>query len=136
MMLKPFILAIVSFALPAVAFVTVRAANAPLTLELLAQDPAKWIGTAPSAVRWSEDGKSIYFNWNPDAKDDPELFVIPREGGTPSRENVLEQIKKTNLSESILGQPIKFDEKGDLIGAKFFLFKVGAGGKYELVPNA
>jgi dipeptidyl aminopeptidase/acylaminoacyl peptidase len=85
MMLKPFILAIVSFALPAMAFVTVRAANAPLTLELLAQDPAKWIGTAPSAVRWSEDGKSIYFNWNPDAKDDPELFVIPREGGTPSR---------------------------------------------------
>jgi branched-chain amino acid transport system substrate-binding protein len=57
-------------------------------------------------------------------------------GETPTRKNVLEQIKKTDLPESILGQPIKFDEKGDLIGAKFFLFKVGAGGKYELVPNA
>jgi len=64
------------------------------------------------------------------------IAAVCKEGGTPSRENVLEQIRKTNLSESILGQPIKFDEKGDLIGAKFFLFKVGEGGKYELVPNA
>jgi branched-chain amino acid transport system substrate-binding protein len=62
------------------------------------------------------------------------IAAVCKAGETPSRENVLEQIKKTDLPESILGQPIKFDEKGDLIGAKFFLFKVGAGGKYELVP--
>ena len=47
---------------------------------------------------------------------------------------MLEQIKKTDLPESILGQPIKFDDKGDLIDAKFFLFKVGDDGKYTLVP--
>jgi branched-chain amino acid transport system substrate-binding protein len=62
------------------------------------------------------------------------IAAVCKAGETPSRKNVLEQIKKTDLSESILGQPIKFDEKGDLIDAKFFLFKVGDDGKYELVP--
>ncbi len=61
------------------------AQGAALTLELLAEDNAKWIGTSPSQVRWSEDSASIYFLWNPEAKDDPELYVIPREGGTPQR---------------------------------------------------
>jgi branched-chain amino acid transport system substrate-binding protein len=64
------------------------------------------------------------------------IAAVCKAGDTPSRKNVLEQIKKTDLSESILGQPIKFDEKGDLIGAKFFLFKVNENGKYELVPSA
>src|SRR4051812_795820 len=64
------------------------------------------------------------------------IATVCKVGETPSRKNVLAQIKQTNLGDSILGQPIKFDEHGDLIGAKFFLFKVGDGGKYELVPNA
>jgi branched-chain amino acid transport system substrate-binding protein len=64
------------------------------------------------------------------------IAAVCKAGVTPSRKNVLEQIKKTNLPDSILGQPIKFDENGDLIGAKFFLFKVDDSGKYELVPNA
>jgi len=62
------------------------------------------------------------------------IAAVCKAGETPSRKNVLDQIKKTDLSESILGQPIKFDEKGDLIDAKFFLFKVGDDGKYTLVP--
>jgi ABC-type branched-subunit amino acid transport system substrate-binding protein len=64
------------------------------------------------------------------------IAAVCKAGEEPSRKNVLEQIKKTDLSETILGQPIKFDEKGDLIGAKFFLFKLDDAGKYELVPNA
>src|SRR3954463_8766604 len=62
------------------------------------------------------------------------IAAVCKAGETPSRKNVLDQIKKTDLPESILGQPIKFDENGDLIGAKFFLFKVGDDGKYTLVP--
>jgi dipeptidyl aminopeptidase/acylaminoacyl peptidase len=58
---------------------------APLTLNLIARDTAKWIGESPSDIRWSADSRSIYFQWNPDAKETSELFSIAREGGTPSR---------------------------------------------------
>jgi dipeptidyl aminopeptidase/acylaminoacyl peptidase len=53
----------------------------PLTLEGIARDPAKWIGVSPTQVRWSEDGRSLYFQWNPEAADLTELYVVPREGG-------------------------------------------------------
>ncbi len=34
-----------------------------LSVEKIMQDPA-WIGTFPSNIRWSEDSKTIYFNYN------------------------------------------------------------------------
>ncbi|HEX5151263.1 MAG TPA: hypothetical protein VFW07_07430 [Parafilimonas sp.] len=39
--------------------------KAQLTVEQIMQDP-KWIGTSPSQVCWSYDGRSIYFKWNPE----------------------------------------------------------------------
>ncbi len=62
-----------------------RGSAARLTLEGIAQDPAAWIGAPPTQVRWSEDSESIYFMWNPEAADVPELYVIPRTGGTPTK---------------------------------------------------
>src|SRR5687768_16223431 len=38
---------------------------APLTVEKIMRDP-KWIGVYPSNISWSEDGKQVYFNWNPE----------------------------------------------------------------------
>jgi dipeptidyl aminopeptidase/acylaminoacyl peptidase len=70
-----------------------------LTLEVIAQDSAKWIGTPPSQVRWSDDGQSLFFEWNPDAKDDAELFSIPRDGGTPTRV-ALEQYRSIPPSQA------------------------------------
>ena len=55
------------------------------------------------------------------------------EGGDPSREAVNEEIRKVEIPDSLLGQPIKFDANGDLENAKFFIFKVQKG-KFELVP--
>ena len=37
---------------------------------------------------------------------------------------------------SILGQPISFDSHGDLVNAKFFLFKINSSGKYQLIPSS
>ena len=73
-----FSLVFVSCALAAVA-------QEPLTLEGIARDTAEWIGTSPSDVAWSEDGRSIYFMWNPEANDDPDLYVVTREGGQPEK---------------------------------------------------
>jgi dipeptidyl aminopeptidase/acylaminoacyl peptidase len=56
----------------------------PLTLEAIARDANEWIGSPPSDVRWSEDGQTIYFMWNPEAKEQGELYAISRAGGQPS----------------------------------------------------
>jgi dipeptidyl aminopeptidase/acylaminoacyl peptidase len=64
-----------------------RAANGlpRLTLEAISRDNAKWIGTPPSDVRWSVDGRNLYFTWNPDRADVPDLYTLPASGGTPKK---------------------------------------------------
>ena len=56
--------------------------------------------------------------------------------GSASRDGVLSAVKATNESNSILGQPIKFDSKGDMENAKWFLFKIDKQGKYNLVTGS
>jgi dipeptidyl aminopeptidase/acylaminoacyl peptidase len=46
-----------------------------LTIEKIMRDP-KWIGTSPSAIRWSDDSKKVYFNWNPEAADYSSLYGV------------------------------------------------------------
>ncbi|MCD8540423.1 MAG: hypothetical protein LRY55_12140 [Leadbetterella sp.] len=41
-------------------------AHAQLTVEKIMEDPAKWIGTSPGGISWSEDSRTVYFNWNPE----------------------------------------------------------------------
>jgi branched-chain amino acid transport system substrate-binding protein len=67
---------------------------------------------------------------------DSAIAAVCKSGQTPSRSNVLAEIKKTDMPESILGQPIKFSPQGDLIGAKFFTFKLDPKGKYTLVTGS
>jgi branched-chain amino acid transport system substrate-binding protein len=54
------------------------------------------------------------------------------EEGDPTREAVAEQIRQVNLPETLLGQPISFDENGDIKRAKFFIFQI-KDGQFELV---
>jgi branched-chain amino acid transport system substrate-binding protein len=67
---------------------------------------------------------------------DQAIASVCKAGQTPSRSNVLAAIKSTDEPTSILGQPIKFTAHGDLVGGKFFLFKINPQGKYVLVPRA
>jgi dipeptidyl aminopeptidase/acylaminoacyl peptidase len=57
---------------------------APLTVEKIMRDP-KWIGVAPSNVNWSEDGKQLYFNWNPESKEGDSLYSITLANRTPQK---------------------------------------------------
>jgi branched-chain amino acid transport system substrate-binding protein len=66
---------------------------------------------------------------------DEAISSVCKSGQTPSRSNVLAAIKTTNEPTSILGQPVKFDSHGDLVGAKWFLFKINKQGQYKLVTN-
>jgi branched-chain amino acid transport system substrate-binding protein len=63
-----------------------------------------------------------------------EAATVVCEGGEePTREAMVEQIGQTNMSESILGQPISFTDIGDIQDATFFIFQVQDDGSYELV---
>jgi dipeptidyl aminopeptidase/acylaminoacyl peptidase len=61
-----------------------------LTVEKIMRDP-KWIGTSPSGIRWSDDGKKIYFNWNPEGADRSELYSITTSNTKPQKVSLPEQ---------------------------------------------
>jgi branched-chain amino acid transport system substrate-binding protein len=65
-----------------------------------------------------------------------EAIASACKSGTPTRSSVLAAVKATDEPTSILDQPIKFDSKGDLIGAKWFLFKINPKGQYTLVTGS
>ena len=53
--------------------------------------------------------------------------------GNATRAEVQKQLKATFLPKIILGGNLQFTAKGDVKGAKFYIFKLGAGGKKSLV---
>lgn len=57
-----------------------------LTIEKIMRDPM-WIGTSPENVFWSEDGNSLYFDWNPENEDEASLYKITVENLTPQKVN-------------------------------------------------
>jgi hypothetical protein len=54
--------------------------------------------------------------------------------GNLDRKSVVDKLKTTNISNSILGGSLKFNDKGDVDGGRFYIFKI-AGGKYTLVTQ-
>jgi dipeptidyl aminopeptidase/acylaminoacyl peptidase len=57
---------------------------APLTVEKIMRDP-RWIGVSPSGQYWSEDGKQLYFNWNPEKNLGDSLYVITPSDRAPRK---------------------------------------------------
>ncbi len=65
-----------------------------------------------------------------------EAIATACKSGSASRSSVLAAVKQTSEGTSILGQPIHFNTKGDMIDAKWFLFKINTKGQYTLVTNS
>lgn len=47
-----------------------------LTIETIMQDPKDWVGTSPSNPVWSDDAKTLYFNWNPQKAKSDSLYKV------------------------------------------------------------
>lgn len=47
-----------------------------LTVETIMQDPKVWMGTSPSNPYWSDDSKTLYFDWNPERAKSDSLYKI------------------------------------------------------------
>lgn len=70
----------------ATASVASAAAKRPLTLEAISRDWSDWVGMSPStSLRWSPDGKGIYFDWNPERASLPSLYFVDAAGGPPRK---------------------------------------------------
>ncbi|HEX9614548.1 MAG TPA: prolyl oligopeptidase family serine peptidase, partial [Bacteroidota bacterium] len=55
-----------------------------LTVEAIMRD-VKWMGTSPSGVFWSEDGKKAYFEWRREGDLGDSLYEVSASGGVPKR---------------------------------------------------
>ncbi len=55
--------------------------------------------------------------------------------GGATRATVLAEVAKTDQKTSVLGFPIKFNDKGDVIGTSFYMYQV-KGGNFVPVPGA
>ena len=58
--------------------------QAELTVELIMQGP-ELVGTAPSRLNWSPDGKTLYFAWESPVEEHQRLYRVNRGGGEPER---------------------------------------------------
>ena len=55
------------------------------------------------------------------------------EGKGTDRAAVLDQVRKTNIAKTILGSALKFTANGDVLGGRFYIFRIAADGSHKLV---
>lgn len=66
-----------------------------LTVEKIMRDP-KWMGTSPSNTDWSNDGSTLFFNWNPDGAPSDSLYYITLSNKVPAKASVLQKSRQNN----------------------------------------
>ena len=84
------ILLLVSFSTAQQHSTITHAARGWLTVDTIMRD-AKWMGTSPSRLFWSEDGENVYFDWRQKGDEDDSLYVVSAKGGTPRHVTIDEQ---------------------------------------------
>lgn len=101
-----------------------------LTVDKIMRDPV-WMGVAPTNIQWSDDSKTIYFQWNPEGADKDSWYFItttnlkPQKLGKeaerdlPSFRGTLNQAKTKKL----------YEKNGDL-----FLLEIKSG-KTKQITN-
>jgi dipeptidyl aminopeptidase/acylaminoacyl peptidase len=62
---------------------TAQAPARRLEVETIMQDPAGWIGEAPSGPVWSDDSRWLYFRWNPRHEEVAGVWRLSLQGGEP-----------------------------------------------------
>ncbi|HEY1201596.1 MAG TPA: S9 family peptidase, partial [Niastella sp.] len=69
----------------------------PLTVEKIMRDP-KWIGSSPSNLQWTADGKYLLFNWNPEIATTDSLYYITPTAHTPQKSTW--EYRKAGITEN------------------------------------
>ena len=71
-----------------------------LTVQQIMRDPA-WIGTSPSNTFWSNDGNTLYFQWNPDKAPSDSLWYITLANRTPVKATPAEKQALNNQNNYV-----------------------------------
>ncbi len=102
-----------------------------LTVEKIMQDP-KWMGTSPTSPRWSEDGSTLYFYWNPDNFRRDSLYKITTTNLSPVKVSVAERNATPPRSGNYnKDRTLKlFSKNGDL-----FILNLVTGGTKQLTNS-
>ena len=88
----------------------------PLTVEKIMRDP-RWMGSSPSSPSWSNDGKRIYFMWNPDKSPADSLYYITLTDKQPVKASVKEKTEYNSTGNYIYNQArtaYLFTKNGDI----------------------
>jgi len=90
-------------------------AKPTLTVDWIMRDP-KWMGNFPGEPYWSEDGRTVYFMWNPASTDADSLYQVSRRGGEPTKvPRLVEQQLPSRLSRYSRDYSKKvFERDGDI----------------------
>lgn len=75
----------------------------PLTVEKIMRDPI-WMGSSPSSPFWSNDGKKLYFMWNPDKAPADSLYAITLADKKPVKVSVNEKMELNATGNHIYNQ--------------------------------
>jgi dipeptidyl aminopeptidase/acylaminoacyl peptidase len=65
------------------AFILFTSAHAQLSIEQIMADPKESVGALPSNPFWSEDGKTLYFSWNPEHNKSDSLYAVTLTNNKP-----------------------------------------------------
>lgn len=86
-----------------------------LSVEKIMSDP-KWMGVSPSNITWSDDSKTIYFDWNPELEEQNQLYQITTNNRQPqkSEQDLRPKISRTNFVFSQDGSQAVYERNGDL----------------------
>lgn len=87
-----------------------------LTVEKIMRDP-KWIGASPSGVFWSNDSRTVYFNWNPDNAQADSVYAVALPNGKPQKMGYYEAQRKeaeSNARYNTKHNQIVYAYKGDI----------------------
>lgn len=104
---------------------------APLSVEKIMRDP-KWIGTSPEEIRWSNDSKKVYFQWNPDGADRASTYAITTGDLKPQKLSIDERkIMLPNYGDFNKKHTLKLSEKnGDI-----WLYNLSTGKTLQLTAT-
>ena len=130
MLLKKRALALMAWLLLCGGALQAQTGKMVLSVEKVMRDPV-WIGTSPSNIFWSEDGRKIYFDWNPEGNKHDSLYSVSEDGKNISkvspqvRRSLPSAYGKYNRAET----KKVYEQNGDV-----FLYNIKSG-KAQQVTN-